>query len=306
MVGMGGFDIFKATKDASDNWMVQNMGSPINSPGDDFGISFVEKKDQGMFSSNRKGSRGDDIYSFVLPPKIFEVTGEIFNRETNSHLTDASVRIIGSDGTNIKMRAQNGKFEFKLNPETEYVFAGFREGFLNDKARESTIGLDESKTFKVNLYLTPTDAPVKLENINYEFNSYELKPESVTALDSLINLLKLNPTIVVEIMAHTDHVGGDQYNFDLSQKRAQSAVDYLISKGVNSQRLVAKGYGETWPKKVTRDLARQYSFLKRDDVLTEEFINKLETQEQKDIAMGLNRRTEFRVISNDFHEQIKE
>lgn len=305
-IGLGGFDIFKATKDANDNWIVVNMGSPINSSGDDFGIAFVEKKDQGMFSSNRKGSRGDDLYSFVLPPKIFEVTGEIFDRETNSHLTDASVRIIGSDGTNIKMRAQNGKFEFKLNPETEYVFAGFREGFLNDKARESTIGLDDNKSFKVNLYLTPTDAPVKLENINYEFNSYELKPESVTALDSLINLLQLNPTIVVEIMAHTDHVGSDQYNFDLSQKRAQSVVDYLISKGVNSQRLVAKGYGETWPKKVTRELARQYSFLKRDDVLTEDYINKLETQEQKDVAMGLNRRTEFRVISNDFHEQITE
>lgn len=305
-LGMGGFDIFKAVKNADDKWVVENMGSPINSPADDFGISFIEGKDQGMFSSNRKGSRGDDIYAFVLPPKIFSVTGEIFDRETQNHLNDASVRIIGSDGTNIKMRAQNGKFQFKLNPETEYVFAGFRENYLNDKVRESTVGLEDSKEFKVGLYLTPTDAPIKVENITYEFNSWELKPESTVALDTLISLLQLNPTIIIELMAHTDHVGSDQYNFDLSQKRAQSVVDYLISKGINPKRLVAKGYGETWPKKVTRSLAREYSFLKRDDILTEDYISKLETEEQKQAAMALNRRTEFRVLSNDFHEQISE
>jgi len=164
------------------------------------------------------------------------------------------------------------------------------------------VGLTDSKDFRVDLYLTPTDAPIKLENINYEFGKWDLLPGSIAALDSLAEILALNPTITIELMAHTDHVGSEQFNFELSQKRAQSVVDYLIQKGVNPKRLVAKGYGETWPKTVTRQLAEQYNFLKRGDELTEAFINKLATPEQKEIAQGINRRTEFRVLSTDFHE----
>jgi peptidoglycan-associated lipoprotein len=156
--------------------------------------------------------------------------------------------------------------------------------------------------FTVNLRLTPTDSPINVENINYEFAKFDLLPESVSALDSLIATLELNPTIVVEIMAHTDFVGSAQFNSDLSQKRAQSVVNYLITKGINPARLVAKGYGETWPKKVTRKLAKDHDFLKANDVLTEDFINKLATDEQKEIAKSLCRRTEFRVLSNDFRE----
>lgn len=301
-IGMGGLDIFRAYKDKNDNWQVENMGYPVNSPGDDFGIAFVSGKEQGMFSSNRKGSRGDDIYSFVVPPTIFQVAGEVFNKEGNSRLDGAMVRVIGTDGTNLKMRTQNGKFQMKLQPGTEYVFAAFKDGFLNDKGRVSTVGLTDSKDFRVDLYLTPTDAPIKLENINYEFGKWDLLPGSIAALDSLAEILALNPTITIELMAHTDHVGSEQFNFELSQKRAQSVVDYLIQKGVNPKRLVAKGYGETWPKTVTRQLAEQYNFLKRGDELTEAFINKLATPEQKEIAQGINRRTEFRVLSTDFHE----
>ncbi|NQU87368.1 MAG: OmpA family protein, partial [Mariniphaga sp.] len=305
-IGMGGLDIFKAVVDDNGNWMVENVGSPVNSPGDDFGISFVDEENKGMFSSNRKGSRSDDLYSFVIPPKIFEITGEVFDKETGNHINNASVRIIGTDGTSLKIRAQGGKFDYKLNPETEYIIAAFDDGYLNDKVLESTIGLEDSKEFIIDLYLNPTDAPIKVENINYEFNSAELQPESVIALDTLIEILEVNPTIVIELMAHTDHVGSDPFNFDLSQRRAQSVVDYLILKGINSQRLVAKGYGETWPKKVTRALAREYNFFKRNDELTEEFINNLTEEFQKEAAMALNRRTEFRVLSTDFYEQIKE
>ncbi|MBN1819778.1 MAG: OmpA family protein, partial [Prolixibacteraceae bacterium] len=189
---------------------------------------------------------------------------------------------------------------------TEYIIAAFDDGYLNDKSILNTIGLEDSKEFKVDLNLTPTDAPIKVENINYAFNSAELTPESIIALDTLIDILEVNPTIVIELMSHTDHIGSDQFNFELSQRRAQSVVDYLISKGINPQRLVAKGYGETWPKKVTRALARKYSFLKRGDELTEEFINNLPEESQKEAAMAINRRTEFRVLSTDFHEQIQE
>lgn len=302
-VGMGGLDIFMATKDEEGNWTVKNMGSPINSPADDFGITFVAGEDKGMFTSNRKGSRGDDIYSFVVPPKVYQVEGEVFDRETNSKIDGATIRIIGTDGTNMKMRTQAGKFKLKLKPETEYIFAAFKDGYLRDKAMATTIGLEDSKDFLFELYLTPTDSPIKIENINYAFGSFELLPESKSALDTLVQVLVFNPTITIELMAHTDHIGSDQANFTLSQKRAQSVVDYLIEKGINAQRLVAKGYGETWPKKVTREIARQYDFLKRNDELTEEFILKL-TPEQQEIARAFNRRTEFRVLSTDYIERF--
>ncbi|MDX1285156.1 MAG: OmpA family protein, partial [Draconibacterium sp.] len=301
-VGMGGLDLFVATQDEDGNWLVENMGSPMNSPADDFGIGYVTNENKGMFTSNRKGSRGDDLYSFLVPPKIYQVEGEIFNKETNSRLDGATVRIIGTDGTNLKMRARNGRFKLKLKPETEYIFAAFKDGFLRDKAAANTIGLDDSKDFRFEMFLTPTDAPIRVENINYEFGSWELLEESKVALDTLVEILVFNPTIVIELMAHTDHVGSDQFNFDLSQKRAQSVVDYLIEKGISSQRLVAKGYGETWPKSINRKLARQYDFLKRNDELTEEFILAL-PEEQQEISRAINRRTEFRVLSTDFIER---
>lgn len=302
-LGMGGFDMFVAKKDEDNRWVVENMGSPMNSPADDFGICFVKGENKGMFTSNRKGSRGDDIYSFLVPPKIYEVEGTVFDKENNNKIDGATVRIIGTDGTNIKMRTQNGSFKMKLKPETEYVFAAFKDGYLRDKATASTVGLADSKDFEFELFLTPTDSPIKVDNINYEFASFELLPESKIALDTVYQVLIFNPTITIELMAHTDYVGSDKANFELSQKRAQSVVDYLIEKGISPQRLVAKGYGETWPKVVTREIAKQYDFLKRNDELTEDFIKKL-TPEQQQIANAINRRTEFRVLSTDFIEKF--
>jgi len=304
-VGMGGFDIFKATEKIDGDkkaYVVENMRAPINSTGDDFSIFFLPGKDQGMFASNRKGSLGDDLYSFILPPKIFETKGEIVNTETETRMKDAYIRVIGTDGTMLKLRSEDGKFQFKMAPGTDYIFAAFKEGFLNAKKIVSTAGLEDSKSFDIVLSLIPTDAPIKVDNINYEFGKWDLMPGSAQALDSLITLLELNPTIVIEIMAHTDFVGSVQFNSDLSQKRAQSVVDYLISKGVNPARLVAKGYGETWPKKVTKKIAKEHEYLKVGDILNEEFISKLETEEQKEFAKSLDRRTEFRVLRNDFRE----
>lgn len=300
-IGQGGFDLFHAHKNEEGIWVVENMGSPMNSPSDDFGIAFVTGENKGMFTSNRKGSRGDDIYSFVVPPKVYQIEIDVFNKETASHLDGSTMRVIGTDGTNLKVRARGGRFKMKLKPETEYVFAAFKDGFLRDKAAVNTIGMEDSKDFRFTMNLTPTDAPIKVDNINYEFGSWELLESSKTALDTLVQILVFNPTITIELMAHTDYVGSDQFNFDLSQKRAQSVVDYLIEKGINPDRLVAKGYGETWPKTVPRKLANQYDFLKRGDELTEEFILQL-PEAQQEIARGINRRTEFRVLSTDFIE----
>jgi peptidoglycan-associated lipoprotein len=299
--GMGGYDIFKAYWGAL-GLVVENMQAPVNSAGDDFSITFLPGKDQGMFASNRKGSLGDDLYSFILPPKIYRTEGEIVNTETETRIKDAYLRVIGTDGTNLKVRSEDGKFQFRMIPETEYIFAAFKEGFLNAKKIVSTVGLEDSKNYEVSLRLTPTDAPINVDNINYEFGKFDLLPGSIQSLDSLVTMLELNPTIVIEIMSHTDFVGSTQFNSELSQKRAQSVVNYLISKGINPARLVAKGYGKTWPKKVTRKMAKQYEFLTAGDVLSEEFIGKLATNEQKEIAQGLDRRTEFRVLRNDFLE----
>jgi peptidoglycan-associated lipoprotein len=306
-VGMGGLDIFKATfnkpKGAENGkWEVENMQVPINSTEDDFSITFIPERDQGMFASNRKGSLGDDLFSFILPPKIFRVEGSVKDSETDTRVKNAYLRVIGTDGTMLKVRSEDGLFQYKMQPETEYIFAAFKEGYLNAKKIISTIELPNSQTFQFDLTLTPTDVPINIDNINYEFGQFTLLASSTQALDSLIEILTLNPTIVVEIMSHTDFVGSVQFNSDLSQKRAQSVVNYLIQKGINPNRLVAKGYGETWPKTVTRKLAAQYDFLKRGDVLNEDFIMKLSTTEQQEIAKAINRRTEFRVLRNDFQE----
>ncbi len=301
--GMGGLDLFKAIYNTNDDrWEVFNMQAPMNSNGDDFGITFLPKKDKGMFSSNRKGSMGDDLYSFELPPKVFKVEGQILNAESNSNEPNAFIRVIGTDGTNLKVRSIDGQFQYKMNPETEYIFAAFKDGFLNAKSLIDTKNLADSKTFQIKLTITPTDIPINVDNVNYEFGKFELLEGSRTALDSLVQLLTINPTTVIEIMSHTDFVGSDQFNSTLSQKRAQSVVDYLIEKGINPKRLVAKGYGETWPKTINKTLAKKYPAFKRGDELTEEYINNLPTVEIQETAKAINRRTEFRVLNTEFRE----
>jgi peptidoglycan-associated lipoprotein len=303
-VGMGGLDIFMARKGESGKWTIENMKSPLNSTGDDFAITFYPGEERGLFSSNREGSLKDDIYSFLLPPKTYEIEGDIFNKENGTRIIDAAVRLIGTDGTMLRMNADNGKFRFKLKPEVEYIVAAYKKGFLNAKAVASTIGIEEGKLFQVRMELTPADIPISIENIYYEFAKWDLLPESVAALDSLTELLVLNPTTVIELMAHSDCRGDDAINSEISQKRAQSVVTYLIAKGIQQGRLVAKGYGETSPKTVTKKLAKEYPFLKVGRELTCSFIDSLPDEKQREICHQINRRTEFRVLSSDYKEKF--
>ena len=304
--GLGGFDIFKAIKDKDGKWVIENMKAPINSPGDDFAISFYPDEDRGLFTSNREGSRGDDIYSFILPPKIYRIDGDIYNKENSSRVNGATVRLIGTDGTMLRLTAENGKFQFKLKPDVEYVVAAYKKGFLNGKAVASTVGLEEGKEFKVRFDLTPVETPISIDNIYYEFGKWDLLPESINALDSLAEILTLNPTTVIELMSHTDCIGDDASNFGLSQKRAQSVVTYLISKGIQPGRLIGKGYGETAPKTVTKKLAEEYPFLKQGKELTCSFIESLPDKNQQEICHQINRRTEFKVISSDYKEKFQQ
>lgn len=298
--GLGGLDIFKAKKDAKGNWTVENLRMPINSPYDDFGIVFQKNVEAGLFSSTRNG-KDDDIYAFVLPPLKFSITGVVKNEKNDSVLAGATVKAIGSDGSTMEMSTgKDGSFKFMLKPATDYVFIAGKQGFLNGKERETTKGLTQSKEFKTVIYLTSTAKPIELPNIFYDFNKWDLRPESMVSLDKLVETLNDNPNITIELMSHTDCRGSQEDNQILSQKRAQSVVDYLIEKGIDRERLSAKGYGESVPKVVDEKIHAQYPFLKVGDVLTEEYINNLKTIEEQEIAHQINRRTEFRVLRNDY------
>lgn len=186
-----------------------------------------------------------------------------------------------------------------LKPNTDYVFIAGKDGYLKGKERESTKGLDQSKNFRVIIYLASTEQVIDLPNIFYDFAKWDLRPESMVSLDNLVETLNDNPNVTIELMSHTDSRGTPADNEELSQKRAQSVVDYLISKGIASDRLQAKGYGESQPKIVDDKIKALYKFLKLEDVLTEDYINLLQIEQQVH-AHQINRRTEFRVLSTDY------
>ncbi|MCK9641324.1 MAG: OmpA family protein [Prolixibacteraceae bacterium] len=305
-VGLGGLDIFKASPIEKDQWKVENMGVPINSTGDEFAISFYPGEEKGLFTSYREGSRGDDIYSFILPPKSYGVEGGLYNKETGAQVEGASVRLIGTDGTQLRMKSDNASFRFQLKPGVEYLITAFKKGFLNAKASLSTVGMDQGKAFSVRMELVPVDQPIKIDNIFYEVGKWNLLPESIASLDTLVSLLKENPTVTIELMAHTDCRGNDADNLILSQKRAQSVVDYLISKSIQQERLTAKGYGEKIPKTVDARMVKANAFLKKGEVLSCQFIEAFKKEEEREICHQLNRRTEFKVTSSEYREKFKE
>lgn len=304
--GMGGLDIFKARQGTS-GWKVENMKYPINSPADDFGICFETELERGYFSSNRAGGKGsDDIYQFSLPPIEFTLTGIVRNAKTETIIAGAEVNLIGSDGTNINAKTEtNGSYSFKLTPNTDYRVVVKRGGFLNSKDKVTTKGLSSSTEIVADINLSPDDSRMDLDGIEYDFGKWTLRPTSIAALEGLVEILNDNSNITIEIGSHTDFRGSDAANMTLSQKRAQSVVDFLITYGIDAERLTSKGYGETWPKEIDKNLARKYPFLREGDVLTEQFINKLPTEEQKEICHQINRRTDFGLTGRDYVPKVK-
>ncbi len=299
--GFGGLDLFYATELENGEWEVSNMMYPINSNGDDFGISFITGMEKGMFSSNRGEKKGyDKLYEFELPPIEYLIDGKVTDL-SGEPLGDATIRIVGDDGTNMKLHTKkDGSFKVSLNKNVHYVMLGNCRGYLNQKEEAVTMDLEDSKTFPIHFNLASLSKPVGLDNIFFEFGKATLTPESSTALDKLVKILNDNPNITIEIGAHTDRVGSAEGNLQLSGKRAQSVVDYLIKKGIEAERLTAKGYGKTQPVTVDKTIQKKYSFLKVGDVLDEEYINSLISNEQKEIADSINRRTEFRVLKTTY------
>lgn len=302
--GYGGLDLYKARPDSTRQdtliWDLYNLGAPFNGTGDDFGITFAGNSQNGFFSSNRNDKKGlDKIYRFWLPEMEFFVEG-VVNDEQGNPLSDAKLRIVGSDGTNSKVNARrDGGYKIKLKKDVKYVMLATARGHLNAKEQWDTKGLKDSKTYTMNFALSPISRPVKMENVFYEFGRWELTKASEDELDRLVKLLNDNPNITIELSAHTDLKGNDEFNQELAQKRAQSCCDYLIKHGIEKERLTPVGYGESKPVVADKDLNKKYSWLPVDQVLDEEFISKLPADKQE-ICHQINRRTEFKVVKTTY------
>lgn len=297
--GMGGLDIFRATAvgDPADlRWKVENMGFPINSAGDDFGITFGKGED-GFFSSNRGDARGyDHIYSFEYDPVRITIEGLVMDKDEEP-VKNAIIRIVGNDGSNQKEVARDdGSFSFALQRGVKYVMLAGAKGYLNQKQEFASDSTMEDANYWVEFILPSISKPSVVENIFYDYDKADLRPESKTALNELIAVLHDNPNVTIEMASHTDRWGSDAYNISLSERRAKSVVDYLVENGISRDRLQPHGYGKSRPKTVTKRIARLYPQFKEGDILTEEFIKTLSEEDQQ-AADQINRRTEFSVLS---------
>lgn len=299
--GMGGLDIFIATIGDDNKYHISHPGYPLNSQGDDFGMTFDGFHNRGFFSSSRGDGRGNDhIYSFENPEIVQLIKGWVYEQD-GYELNNAEVRIVGDDGTNEHVTLKSdGSFEYAAQPGVEYIILATCPGYLNHKEEIKVPEAKESETYTLQFALPSISAPVLIDNIFYEFDKATLLGSSEKALDSLVMLLNDNPNITIELAAHTDYKGPEAYNKQLSQRRAEEVVKYLIKKGIAADRLTPVGYGEEKPKKIRKKVAENYPWLKEGDVLTEEFIKKLKPAEQE-TANALNRRTEFSVLRTTYN-----
>lgn len=292
--GMGGLDIFMAEKTGDNAWgHVENLKSPINSSGDDFSIVFDGDEEKGYLTSNRPGGKGqDDIWRFMMPNLEFAFQGTLYDKATGTPLTDAKVEVVGTDGSSFNaMTDANGGFNFAekgkeryVKENTSYTIRASKDNYLVVNDQITTVGLNESTTFAKEYYLQPAakGVVIKLPEVQYDLGKFDLRPEGKDSLETLYLTLVENPTIIIELAAHTDSRDSDKRNMTLSQNRAQSCVNYLISKGIDPARMIAKGYGETKLR------------------ISDAEIKAMKTKEEQEAAHQSNRRTEFSVLSFDY------
>ena len=296
--GLGGLDVFWVAPDAPKN--IHHPGYPLNSQGDDFGMTFEGLLNKGYFSSNRGDGKGwDHIYSFFNPEIVQTVKGWVYEQD-GYELPAALVYMVGNDGTNLKLSVKgDGSFTQEIKPGVDYVFLGTCNGFLNHQEQLRVEPVKKSEEYVLQFPLASITAPVLIDNIFYDFDKATLRPESTEALDKLVELLNENPNVTIELSAHTDYRGSAEYNKRLSQRRAESVVNYLTEHGIEKERLSPVGYGKEKPKTIRRKLTEKYPFLKENDVLTEEYIRTLDDDQQEQCNQ-LNRRTEFIVLRTTY------
>ena len=298
--GLGGLDIFIAKVGKDRRYHLEHPGFPLNSQGDDFGMTFEGKHNRGFFSSNRGDARGwDHIYSFELPEVIQTIKGWVYEME-GYELPAAQVFLVGDDGTNLKLSVKgDGSFEQEIRPNVNYIVLATCQGYLNHKEELKVEPVTVSKEYTLQFPLASIRVPVLIDNIFYDFDKATLRPESEAALDKLVKLLEENPNITIELSAHTDYKGSADYNKRLSQRRADAVITYLIKKGIAAERLSPVGYGKEKPKTIRKKVAEKYPWLKEGDVLTEESIKAL-PKDKQETANQMNRRTEFIVLRTTY------
>ena len=292
-VGLGGLDVYVARQNTDQRWTIEHLGFPLNSNGDDFGLTFEGPYNRGFFSSNRGDARGwDHIYAFEYPEIVQSIKGWVYEQD-GYELPAAQVFMVGNDGTNLKLNVlADGSFKQVVKPGVEYVMLATCKGYLNHKEELAVKPSETSHEYVLQFPLASITAPVLIDNIFYDLDKYTLRPESKQALDELVKLLNENPNVTIELSAHCDYRGTPEYNKVLAQHRANAVVQYLIEAGIAAARLTPVGYGKEKPKTIRKKLTERYKWLKEGDVLTEDFITKLDKDKQE-ICNQLNRRTEF-------------
>ena len=322
--GMGGLDIFIAhpkyevrdeiaygdTSNVTSNllsWEIENQQFPLNSAGDDFGMTFEGVHNRGFYCTSRNDGKGwEHIYSFECPEILQTVTGWVYEKD-GYELPEALVYMVGNDGTNERLSVRgDGSFTQVVKPGVDYVFLGTCKGYLNVMNALRLEPTEESIDTALQFPLPPINVPVLIDNIFYEFDKADLTPESTAALDQLVAMMNQNPNITIELSAHCDYRGNDAYNERLSQRRAESVVNYMIAHGIKTERMTPKGYGESRPKVVTKKMTEKYPWLAEGDTLTEAFILKNEDIDKQEEMNALNRRTEFKVLRTTYGTTLKE
>ena len=311
--GMGGLDMQIAHHVSARGSIVENQQYPLNSSADDFGMTFDGVHNRGYFCSSRNDGKGwEHIYSFECPEILQTVTGWVYEKD-GYELPEALVYMVGNDGTNLKLSVKgDGSFTQILKPGVDYVLLGTCKGYLNVKNSIRVEQSEESEEYTLQFPLPPINVPVLIDNIFYEFDSAELTPESTEALDKLVVMMNENPNITIELSAHCDYRGNDAYNQRLSQRRAESVVNYLINHEIAEDRLTAVGYGESRPKVITKKLVETLAAsepkleVQENDTLTEEYILNVKDEEKQEILNSLNRRTEFKVLRTTYGTTLNE
>ncbi|RMF03432.1 MAG: DUF1573 domain-containing protein, partial [Bacteroidetes bacterium] len=327
---LGGLDIFYSVWDGSDWSTPVNMGKAYNSPADERYFRLFDDGYQGFFTSNRPEGRSiggktccDDIYGFTIARRYVDLLAGTFD-ENKKPLLGSTIELIdetavaaGEDGSIVKSpAAKSNAVGFDLQFNHEYRVIATHPDYYPDTVSFNTNGITDSKTIKQYLYLRPKpklpdsvtvfiDEAIVMENILYDFDDDKITDRAEIDLEIIYGIMKDNPTMKVELGSHTDARGDDNYNMDLSQRRAESARRWLMRKGITRDRIIARGYGETQPKVIDSVYAKRFDFLKEGDILTEEFINALPTEEQREIAHQLNRRTEFKIIEGPTSIRMK-
>lgn len=294
--GFGGFDIYKRIE-KNNKIIIEHLPEPINSYADDFAITYYKGQDKGFFSSNRGEGDDLDIYYFAYSPLSFSMKIVVVDNQTSELIPRTTVRMIDSNGEFSEKKTDiKGEVSFDWINKSEVSFFVYKKGYLKDKISFSTFDLKDNMSYSELVRLNNINATIEIPDIFFEFGKYNLSEKSITALNKLVNLLKINNDISIELSSHSDMIGDDQSNLLLSQKRAQSIVDFLISKGIRKDRLKPKGYGEKKPRIITKSIILKYPFLKNIKSLSPVIINSLDKNKQE-ICNALNRRTEFIVIS---------